>query len=355
MKSFIYRAYRSFFDFFNWEIITKGPRLHIFEGLDRYVRRFFQSDRIRKILEYTVVFLGGSPDNTPALYSIMSHVDFNLGVWYPDEGIGSVVKALVNLANEQGIDLRLKHNVLRIESEHGRATKVVTDKGEFAADIVLVNADYHHAETSLLAPADVSYPPEYWASRKMGPSAFLIYLGLNKKLPGLLHHNLYLDPSWDEHFKSLFDRPAWPEAYSYYFSCPSKTDPAVAPPGGEAVFILVPVAAGLEDTPVIREKMFDKTIAHLEKLLGEEIKSSIVYKQIFAQKAFSLAYNAYKGTALGLAHTLFQTAIFRPAPRSKKLNNLYYTGSYTHPGIGVPMVIISAQIVSGLIRQEHVL
>ena len=355
MKSFIYRGYRSFFDFFNWEIITKGPRLHVFEGLDRYVRRFFQSDRIRKILEYTVVFLGGSPDNTPALYSIMSHVDFNLGVWYPNEGLGSVVKALVRLNNEQGVKLLLGQTVQRIETEGGQAKRVVTNQGVFEADLVLVNADYHHAETSLLLPADVSYPEEYWASRKMGPSAFLIYLGLNKKLKGLLHHNLYLDPSWDEHFSSLFDRPAWPEAYSYYVSCPSQTDESVAPPGGEAVFVLVPVAAGLDDTPEIRKKMFDRTIAHLEKLLGEEIGSSIVYQQIFAQKAFSLAYNAYKGTALGLAHTLFQTAVFRPAHRSKKVANLYYAGSYTHPGIGVPMVIISAQIVSDLIRKEHVL
>jgi 1-hydroxy-2-isopentenylcarotenoid 3,4-desaturase len=354
MQSFIYRAYRSFFDFFNWEIITKGPRLHIFEGLDRYVRSFFRSDKIRKILEYTVVFLGGSPDNTPALYSIMAHVDFNLGVWYPDQGIGSVVAALHRLGQEQGVKLLLRHNVLRIETEQGIANKVVTDQGELDADIVLVNADYHHAETALLAPGDVTYPPKYWESRKMGPSALLIYLGLNKKIKGLLHHNLYLDPSWEEHFKSIFDRPAWPDAYSYYVSCTSQTDPATAPPGGETLFILVPVAAGLEDTSAIRERMFERTIAHLEKLVGEEIKSSVVYRQIFAQKAFTLAYNAYKGTALGLAHTLFQTAVFRPSHQSKKVKNLYYTGSYTHPGIGVPMVIISAQIVSELIRQNHV-
>ncbi|MBN2058258.1 MAG: phytoene desaturase [Candidatus Saganbacteria bacterium] len=353
MQSFIYRAYHTIFDFFNWEIITKGPRLHLFEGLDRYVRRFFKSDKIRKILEYTVVFLGGSPDNTPALYSIMSHVDFGLGVWYPDEGIGSVVKALVQLAGEQGVEIKTRQNVIRIESEGDKATRVVTDQGEYPADIVLVNADYHHAETTFLAKQDISYPEKYWESRKMGPSAFLIYLGLNKKLNGLLHHNLYLDPSWDEHFRSIFERPAWPENYSYYVSCTSKTDPSTAPPGGEAVFVLVPVAAGLDDTPEIRERMFDRTIAHMEKLLEERIRDNIVYKQIFAQRAFLLAYNAYKGTALGLAHTLFQTAVFRPSHKSKRLKNLYYTGSYTHPGIGVPMVIISAQIASKEITKDH--
>jgi len=354
MESFIYKDYRNLLDLFNWDIITKGVRLHLFEGLDRYARRFFKNDKLRKILEYTVVFLGGSPYNTPALYSIMSHVDFDLGVWYPDQGIGSVVSALVRLNEEQGVKVLTRHNVLRIVSENSRVKKVVTDQGEFEADIVLVNADYHHAETDLLSPEDATYPAKYWESRKMGPSAFLIYLGLNKKLKGLLHHNLYLDPSWDEHFSSLFERPAWPEAFSYYVSCTSKTDLTTAPPGGEAVFILVPVAAGLDDTPEIRQKMFDRTIAHLEKLLGEEIRGSIVFRQIFAQRAFRQAYNSYKGTALGLVHTLFQTAVFRPSHRSKKLKNLYYTGSYTHPGIGVPMVIISAQIVSDIIRREHV-
>lgn len=353
MKSFIYREYRSFFDFFNWEIITKGPRLHIFEGLDRFAKRFFTSDKIRKILEYTVVFLGGSPSNTPALYSIMSHVDFSLGVWYPEKGIGEIVNALTSLNAEHGVKIICGQTVRRIVTENGVAKKVVTDKGEFEADIVLVNADYQHAESSLLTEEAVSYPPAYWASRKMGPSAVLLYLGLDKKLNGLLHHNLYLDPSWDEHFKTLFDRPAWPKSFSYYVSCPSKTDPTVAPPGGENVFVLIPVAAGLEDTAAIRQDYCDRVISHLEKLLGEKIRDHLVYQQVFAQKAFTLAYNAYKGTALGLSHTLWQTAVFRPSHRSKKIANLYYTGSYTHPGIGVPMVMIAAQIVCQEIAKQY--
>ncbi|MBU0629587.1 MAG: phytoene desaturase [Candidatus Margulisbacteria bacterium] len=353
MKDFIGREYRSLLDLLNWRIISQGPRLHVFEGLDRYARRFFSSKRLRQILEYTVVFLGGSPQNTPALYSIMSHVDFNLGVWYPDKGIGAVPEALCRLGAELGVKVLCGHNVLQIGTNGRTATKVVTDQGEFAADIVLINADYQHAESSLLAKEAVSYPPRYWASRKMGPSAVLLYIGLNKKIPGLRHHNLYLDPSWDEHFKTLFDRPAWPKHFSYYVSCPSKTDPSVAPPGGETIFVLVPVAAGLEDTPQIRQKYFDQVIAHLEKLTGEEIRSSIVYQQTFAQKAFTQAYNAYKGTALGLSHTLFQTALFRPAHRSKRIANLYYTGSYTHPGIGLPMVLISAQIVGREITNNH--
>ena len=353
MQEFMYREYRTIFDFFNWKVITKGTKLKIFESFDKFARRYFDDADIRKILEYTVVFLGGSPNNTPGLYSIMSHVDFDLGVWYPCGGIGQLARAFTELAEEQGVEILCNHDVQKIVVESNRAKRVITDKGAFEADIVLVNADYQFAETKLLERRYRSYTHGYWEKKKMGPSAFLIYLGLNKRISGLLHHNLYLDPSWDDHFRSIFDVPAWPESPSYYVSCPSKTDKSVAPPGHENLFVLVPVASGLEDNEPIREKYFNKTIEHLEKLIGENIRDHIVLARTFAHNDFKRAYNAYKGTALGMSHTLLQTAVFRPSHKSKKVDNLFYTGSYNHPGIGVPMVIISSQIVSEQIRRQY--
>ncbi|KPK72841.1 phytoene dehydrogenase [candidate division WOR_3 bacterium SM23_60] len=353
MQEFMYRDYKTIFDFFNWKVITKGIRLKIFENFDKFARRYFEDTDIRKILEYTVVFLGGSPNNTPGLYSIMSHVDFDLGVWYPCGGIGQLVRAFTKLAEEQGVNILLNQDVKKIDVVQGRANKIMTDKGEFEADIILVNADYQFAETQLLEGEFRTYDQSYWEKKKMGPSAFLIYLGLNKRISGLLHHNLYLDPSWDEHFRSIFDDPVWPGSPSYYVSCPSKTDKTVAPEGCENLFVLVPVAPGLEDNESIRERYFRKTITHLEKLIGESICDHIVVKRTFAHNDFKEAYNAYKGTALGMSHTLLQTAVFRPAHHSKKVENLYYTGSYNHPGIGVPMVIISSQIVSKTISDRH--
>jgi phytoene desaturase len=353
MQEFMYREYKTVFDFFNWKVITKGTKLKIFESFDKFARRYFEDPDIRKILEYTVVFLGGSPNNTPGLYSIMSHVDFALGVWYPYGGLGKLAEGFTKLAEEQGVEILLNQNVQKIQIERGHAKKVVTDKGSFDADIVLVNADYQFAETKLLDKEYRSYDESYWEKKKMGPSAFLIYLGLKKKLSGLLHHNLYLDPSWDEHFRSIFDAPAWPESPSYYVSCPSKTDKTVAPEGCENLFVLVPVAPGLEDNESIRNKYFDKTVLHLENLIGEKIRDHIVVKRTFAHNDFKQDYNAYKGTALGMSHTLLQTAIFRPAHQSKKVENLFYTGSYNHPGIGVPMVIISSQIVNKEITSRY--
>ena len=353
INEFLYRDFASISDFFDYRLITQGLKLHIFESIDRFARRYFKSDKLRKVLEYTMVFLGGSPDNTPALYSIMSHVDFNLGVWYPVGGFGRITEALVKIAADTGVEIRLNEEVKKIDIKNGRVISVSTDKDTYPCDLAVVNADYHHAETELMDPKWTNYNRKYWESRKMGPSAYLIYLGLNKKLKGLLHHNLYLDGKWREHFDSIFKDPKWPDNPSFYVSCPSKTDPSVAPVGCENLFVLVPVAAGLEDTPEIRAKYFDKTVAHIEKLCGESIKDSIIVKRDFAHNDFIKEYNSYKGTALGLSHTLFQTAVFRPARKSKKADNLFYTGAYTHPGIGVPMVLIAAHITSDTIKKQY--
>ena len=353
MRSFMYREYSSLFDFFSWELMSSGLKMHLFESLDRFARRYFGDERARKILEYTVVFLGGSPANTPALYSIMSHVDFDLGVWYPDGGIGELVKAFQRLAEEQGVEILLNQNVKKIAVAGRRASRVISDRSEFEADLVVINADYHHAESQLLDPAFRNYPSQYWEKKKMGPSAFLIYLGIDKKIGRLLHHNLYLDNSWNQHFDEIFKNPAWPQNPSYYVSCPSKTDALVAPAGMENLFILVPVAPGLDDSDERRENYFDKIVSHLERMVGEKIRDAIRIKRIYAHRDFMGDYNAYKGTALGLSHTLFQTAVFRPAHRNRKVENIFYTGSYTHPGIGIPMVVISSQVVADQIGKIY--
>ena len=353
MKDFIYKDYRHLTDFFKPKLVKEGIKLHMFDKLDSYAMRFFQSDRIRKILEYTIVFLGGSPFDSPALYSLMSHVDFKLGVWYPMGGIGKLVEAMQKVAEQNGAEFIFNSPVNKIKVEAGMVKSVLTKSQEFEADIVVCNADYPYAETNLLDKNNWSYSRKYWDSRKIAPSAYLLYLGLDKRIDSLIHHNLYFDKNWENHFNQIFHKPKWPDNPSYYVSCTSKTDKSVAPKGHENMFILVPVAAGLEDTQRTREKYFLKVLKHLENLIGESIIDSIVLKRIFAHNDFIDRYNAFKGTALGLAHTLRQTAIFRPQHESKKVKNLYYTGHYNHPGIGVPMVIISSQIISKIISNKN--
>ena len=352
MKDFIYKDYKHFTDFIKPKLIVEGTKLHMFEKLDNYAKRYFSSDKIRKILEYTIVFLGGSPYDSPALYSLMSHVDFNLGVWFPiGGGIGQLVEAMVKLAKLYDVDFEFNNPVKKIVVEKGIIKGVETEKGFYEADIVISNADYPYVETNLLDKENISYTEKYWNKKKIAPSAFLMYLGLNKKLKTLVHHNLYFDKEWENHFEDIFHNPKWPENPSYYVSCTSKTDEKVAPKGCENVFILVPVAPDLVDSGDLRDKYSDKILKHLENLTGEKIIDSIIYKKIFTQRDFKERYNAYKGTALGLAHTLRQTAVFRPSHSSKKVKNLYYTGHYNHPGIGVPMVIISSQILAEEIKK----
>lgn len=353
MTDFIYKEYKHLTDFFKPKLIVEGTKLHMFEKLDDYAQRYFKSEKIRKILEYTIVFLGGSPYDSPALYSLMSHVDFNMGVWFPKGGIGELVTAMQKLALEQGTEFIFNQSVEKITVEKGRAIGIKTATHTYHADIIIVNADYAWSEMNLLEDRYQSYDQKYWQTRSIAPSAYLLYIGLNKQLKHFIHHNLYFDPKWVNHFDDIFKYSRWPEKFSYYVSCISKTDQNTAPPGCENIFVLIPVAPGLEDSEKIREEYFNITIDHMEKLAGENIRDHIIVKRIFAHNDFTTRYNAYKGTALGLAHTLKQTAIFRPRHQSKKVKNLFYTGHYNHPGIGVPMVIISSQILAKTIVKTY--
>jgi len=352
MRDFIYKDYKHLTDFFKPKLIVEGTKLHMFKKLDSFIQRYFKSEKIRKILEYTIVFLGGSPYESPALYSLMSHVDFNMGVWFPKGGMGKLVEAMYKIAKEQGAKFKFNEPVKKILVKNNKVVGVKTTKGKYDADIVVVNADYAWAEQNLLEKDYQSYSKRYWEKRKIAPSAYLLYLGLDKQLKRFIHHNLYFHPNWEKHFDDIFKDLKWPKDFSYYVSCISKTDKKTAIKNGENVFVLIPVAAGLKDNEITRKKYFDKTIEHMEYLAGENIRDHIVVKRIFAHNDFTSRYNAYKGTALGLAHTLKQTAIFRPKHKSKKLSNLYYTGHYNHPGIGVPMVIISSQILADILRES---
>ena len=345
MREFIYRDYQSITDFFNKKLLLEGAQLRVFENLDRFVKRFFKNPFLQKIVLYNIVFLGGRPKNTPALYSIMAHIDFNLGVWYPHGGLGSVVQGLVKLCESHGVKFRYQIPVEKILVEGGKAVGVRTQAGELRSDAVLMNADYHHVETKLLDREFQSYPESYWKRKTIAPSGFIIFLGLDKRIEKLRHHNLFLDEDWTRHFDAIFDDPGWPEDPSYYICCPTQTDASLAPEGGEVLFLLVPVASGLDDNDATRQSFAAKIIKHVEGLLGQDIQESIIVKKIFAQRDFSQMYNAYRGSALGLSHTLLQSALFRPSHRSKKVENLFFTGQYTHPGIGVPMALISSQIV----------
>jgi phytoene desaturase len=353
MKHILYNNFSSVKDFLSPDIAREGRKLNVFENLDHYVSRFTNNQRVKQILEYTIVFLGGSPKNTPAFYSIMSHIDFTLGVFYPMGGIYKIIEALEKLCIENGVIIKTNQEVVEIITQNKSAKGVRTKTKTYDADIVISNADYPFTETQLLAKDAQSYSESYWKKKTIAPSAFLLYLGVKGKIKNLQHHNLFFANNWEEHFEQIFKDPQWPDKPSYYVCAPSKTDPSAAPKGDENIFVLVPVPSGLDDNDTIRAAYSEKILTHLEDLLGENFVDRIVVKKIFSHRDFTERYNSYKGTALGLAHTLTQTALFRPRIKSKKVNNLYYVGQYTQPGIGMPMCLISAEIVTKEVQKHH--
>jgi len=354
MREFVYKEYASVGQFLNRRLLVEGMRLNVLGTLDHHVRRYFRDRRARQLLEYHMVFLGSSPYNAPGMYAIMSHVDLRQGVSYPLGGMGAVVRALEGIARQKGAEILYGHEVDRVETDGRRARAVhAAGVGSFEADAVAVSADYAFTESRLLAPTDRSYSRRYWQRRILAPSFFMLFLGLSKKLSRPLHHTLYLAPNWERHFDEIFRRPAWPGHPCFYLSCTSRTDPGAAPPGGEALVVLVPIASGLDDSHDARQRYRDFVLRHVESVLGEPIQDSIAVERIYSPRDFRSDYNAWEGTGLGLAHTLFQTAVFRPSHRSRKLENLFYTGAYTHPGVGVPMTLISSELVADLMTDRR--
>ena len=346
IQDLVYKPGRSIRELADWRILRGLFRLHLFQSFHRHIRKYFRNPELLRLLEFPVLFLGATPQKTPALYSLMNYADIALGTWYPKGGMHEPIRAMVQLNTSLGTQIITNAEVKALVVSQGRIQQVVTDGETFAADVVVANGDYHHVEQELLPAAYRSYSAAYWDRRVLAPSCLLYYLGVNKRLRHLLHHNLFFHTSMQQHFYEIYESPQWPIHPLFYVSCPSQTDPTVAPAGCENVFILIPVAPGLRDTPDIRERYLQTTLRSLEQLTGQSIGEHIVYKRSYAYQDFVQDYHAFKGNAYGLASTLFQTAIFRPSLQSKKVRNLYYTGQFTVPGPGVPPAIISGQVVA---------
>lgn len=347
----VFFNYKTFWPLLDLKLLFKLPIASLLKSFHSDVSSYFKNPELQKIIEFTTVFLGGSPYNTPAFYELISHTDFNQGIFYPQGGIYEVIEALLKVCSEFGVEVLKSEEVKKIIVEDGLAKSLVTNKGSYDFDMVVCNADYHFVETKLLEEKWQTHNDSYWNKTTLSPSGLIIYLGLNKQFPKLEHHNLYFNDSWESGFKAVYQNPSWPENPSYYVHVPSRTDSSVAPKNHETMMILVPVAAGLDDQDLVREKKSQEVIEHLEKIIGEPIKPHIDLMRIYSHRDFIADYNSFKGCAFGLAHTLEQTAIFRPKNFSKKVKNLYFVGQYTNPGVGMPTTLISSQIVLDLIKK----
>ncbi|CAN5445372.1 phytoene desaturase family protein [soil metagenome] len=371
-ERFLYSTFQRLGPVFGGEVTARGARLLqlLIEPLDSLTKRTVRDTRLRQILGYPAVFLGSAPKLAPSMYSLMSHLDLVDGVFYPLGGFTRVIETIADLARAQGAELQTNTTARRIVvNDSGEVTGVEVSHGKnkkttvLDADVVVSTADLHHTETVLIDREELrTYPQRYWDKRTAGPGALLVMLGVSGELPGLEHHTLFFAKDWNAGFKAIFgDTPRIPDTLSLYVCKPSGVDAGVAPEGTENLFVLVPLPAdpsigkggidGAGDASV--EALADRVIAQIADWAGiPDLASRVVLRRTVAPGDFAADLNSWKGSALGPAHTLRQSAFFRSGDVSKKVKNLYYAGSSTIPGIGLPMCLISAELVLKRVRGD---
>ena len=345
MNDLVHKPSLKWSEFIDKRIFAGMFQLHLFSSFSTYIRKYFKHPKILALLEFPVLFLGAMPKDTPALYSLMNYADIELGTWYPMGGMFNIIEAFEKIAKEQGVKILTNQDVIGFEYKDNKIVSTKTATDSFKTDFVVSGADYNHTDQKLL-PKFSNYTEKYWDKRKMAPSSLLFYIGIDKKIENLHHHNLFFDADFEQHAIEIYSDPMWPNDPLFYACCPSKTDPSVAPFGHENLFLLVPLAPNLNDSEEMREKYFDILIERIERQTGCDFKANITYKKSYCISDFKKDYNAYKGNAYGLANTLLQTAILKPSMKNKNLENMYYTGQLTVPGPGVPPSIISGEVVA---------
>ena len=317
-------------------------------NIRREVRKDFKNHMLRAILEFPVLFLGAKPSDTPAFYNFMNYADFGLGTFQPKNGFYDVVQGMIKLAKSLGVSFYNNSNVTKVITEKNKVIGLEINEKIIKSDIVVSGADYNFTEK--LLPKNLrQYSDKYWDKRTLAPSALLFYIGFNKKLNNIEHHNLIFDTDFDQHAVEIYDDPKWPTNPLLYASFTSKTHKHTAPEGCENGVFLIPIAPNLDDNKETRKKYLDILIKKLEKVTKQNLKSNIIYLKSYCVNDFVDDYNSYKGNAYGLANTLLQTAFLRPKLRSKKVSNLYFCGQLTVPGPGVPPALVSGKLVSDLI------
>lgn len=355
LRHFLYSNFTSLRDFLKREILVRGGtmlRLAV-TSIDRYVAGFVHDQRLRQILEYPMVFLGTSPFQAPAIYSLMSALDFKEGVFYPQGGIYTIIESLVRIGKKNGVKYHFNSPVASIATDGSSATGVRLYDGTICeADIIVSNADLHFTETKLL-PVDVqTYPESYWKNKEPSPSALLVYLGIKGKVPELEHHNLLFVDDWQANFDAIYLQKSLPEPASIYICKASHSDPSVAPKGNENIFILVPLPAGVEVSSELANKLTDTYLQQIASMTGVDFASRIITKSIFGPNDFATKYYSWQSSMLGQSHKLSQSAFFRSPNKSKKLSNMYYVGANTTPGIGLPMCLIGAELIYKRLAKE---
>ncbi|MEO6200328.1 MAG: phytoene desaturase family protein [Cryobacterium sp.] len=383
VQRFLYTSFASFRPFLARAVIGRLGRLSrlLLQPLDRFAAGYFRDPRLRQILGFPAVFLGSSPGRTPSMYHLMSYLDLADGVLYPQGGFTRVIDSIAELARAEGVHVLTGARVTAIRTDTGTgggrsngrraaasAATGVTYQDQDGAirhlegDVVVSAADLHHTETELVPVGQQSYPERWWRRRVSGPGAVLVMLGVRGDLPELAHHTLFFTRDWAENFGRIFGKnPSVPAPASFYACMPSATDATVAPPGTTNLFLLVPIPAdpslgrgGIDrggDAAI--EAIADAAIGQLAEWAAvPDLAERVMVRRTVGPADFAVDLNSWRGGALGPGHTLRQSAFLRGSNASSRVDGLYYAGGTTIPGIGLPMCLISAEILLKRIRSD---
>lgn len=354
-NNFIDKNFDSILDFINPKSGTELIRKRGLSKLYSFVSHYFKDERLRQLFSFQSMYLGVSPHEAPAVYSVVSYMETGLGIWYPKGGMYSLSEALQKLVIDLGGEIITKSPVKEIIVENKTATGVVTKNGKLEADLVIANSDLVYTYKNLLTSNDrPSMPDAKLDSFKQASSALLFYWGVDDRCDGMLHHNVYLCKDFKKNLEEIFHEKVLPRDPSFYTYIPTKTDPSLAPKGKNVFYVLVPVPNLLAKANWEKgiAKIKSQVLKRLKTEFGLDIENKIKTETVFTPQDFETKFNLYNGSAFGLSHHFFQSGYFRPNNKSKDIKNLYFVGASTYPGGGIPMVTLSAKLVTERILKD---
>jgi phytoene desaturase len=361
----IYRLARNKFIDRNFDKLTDfidlraGIQLLRGRGLSRlynFVSRYFTDSRLRQLFSFQSMYLGVTPHEAPAVYSLVSYMETGLGIWYPKGGMYALTEAFGVLCRDLGVEIKTNTQVDKIEIQDGKTIGVRLGNGKkIMADAVVSNADLTYSYRELVESKHRrSYPNKKISNLKQASSALLFFWGVAEELDGLLHHNVYFSDDFKLNLDEIFKHKVLPEDPAFYLYIPTKTDPSLAPKNKHVVYVLVPVPNLDSDInwDNATKKVKARVLERMKTVLGHDIKNNIETESIFTPEDFLNKFNLTDGSAFGLSHYFFQSGYFRPHNVSRDVDGLYFVGASTYPGSGVPMVTLSGKLVAERIKAD---
>ena len=354
LEKVVNHAFHGMSDMFSRQILSLLFRAKPFVNHYRNMATYFRAPRLKSAFTFQDLYVGLSPFDAPATFSLLPYSELTDGVWYPARGMYSVVETLVDLARSAGVELRFGRGVSRIDTSLDQARGVTLDDGtRLDADVVIANADLPYVYERLLPDTELATAV---ARKQFSASAISFFWGLDKIYEVLGAHTLFLADDYRENFEYITREHSLPLNPSLYVHAPARLDPSMAPPGQETLTAIVPVGHlsgdGTQDWSALRDRAREHVFRRLRTAGADDVAAHIKFEESYTPVSWSERHNLAKGATHGLSHKLTQMACFRPSNRHRRYRNLYFVGASTHPGTGVPMAMISGRLVAERIAAE---